>query len=198
MLERSIVIFFMLLFSLPILQTAVNNIAQQSMTAVSQEETKIEDKVKAIVNYNHLTCLATGIYYEAGGEAFIGQVAVARVIMNRVLHGFGSNPCNVVYQTTTLVNNDGDATKLCQFSWVCEGKTTPSENNPRYQRAKDIAKQVLAEDKWNDLLPDNTLFFHNLTVAPRWVYKRVTTIGNHVFYSKGPEKKSPSTVSQDK
>ena len=62
------------------------------------------------------------------------------------------------------------------------------------QLFETLTKQVLAEDKWNDLLPNNTLFFHNLTVAPRWVYKKVTTIGNHVFYSKGPEKNITSAT----
>jgi spore germination cell wall hydrolase CwlJ-like protein len=89
-----------------------------------------------------------------------------------------------------VTNDDGDKIKMCQFSWACEDKGPPSESNPRYRRALDIAHQVLAEDKWSDLLPNNTLFFHNLTVAPRWVYNKVTTIGNHVFYSRGREKNS--------
>lgn len=185
MLERSIVIFFMLWFSLPIFQTAVISLNDSAIVIAKQEEKKIEKSINA----NHLKCLATGIYYEASNESMMGQVAVARVIMNRVLHGFGSNPCKVVYQSTTVTNDEGDRVKMCQFSWACQDKGTPSESNPRYRKALDIAHQVLMEDKWSDLLPNNTLFFHNLTVAPRWVYTKVTTIGNHVFYSKGREKK---------
>ena len=189
MLEKSIVVFFMLWMSLPIFNSfIVTDITQSKPTVSIQEESILRE-----VNPSHLKCLATGIYHEAKGEVLLGQIAVARVIMNRVQHGFGSNPCKVVYQSTTVTNDEGDKVKRCQFSWACEDKGTPSENNPRYRKALDIAHQVLAEDKWNDVLPNNTLFFHNLTAAPGWVYKKVTTIGNHVFYSKGKEKATPNT-----
>lgn len=189
MLERCIVIFFMLLFTLPIFQSAFNAIHHQQLVNDAQEETR----TATAVNQSHLRCLATGIYYEAASETLIGQAAVARVIMNRVLHGFASNPCKVVYQTS---NKNGN--KSCQFSWVCEGKTTPNEDNPRYQNAMLIAKQVLVEDKWSDIIPNNTLFFHNKKISPGWVYKRVTTIGNHVFYAKGHEKKTNTYRRTDK
>lgn len=185
--KRSIVVIFSTLLLL-LSALTLNNISNP-VQQVAIEETIVLKKL----NTKYLECLATGIYYEAANEPFIGQIAVARVIMNRVLHGFASNPCKVVYQTTTT-NNDGDVTKSCQFSWVCEGKTTPSEDNPRYRRALEIAKSVLVEDKWNDILPNNTLFFHNMTVSPRWVYRKVTVIGNHVFYSKGKEKKILATA----
>ena len=182
MIERIIMSFFLLLLSLPIVYSV-----QQFMAATAIVE-QVETEIKNPVNLKHLKCLAAGLYYEANGEPLVGQIAVARVIMNRVLHGFAKDPCAVVYQSTTKVNEDGENVKLCQFSWVCDGKMMPSESNPRFVKAQSIAKQVLEEDKWSDLLPNNTLFFHNLTVSPRWAYKQVTTIGNHVFYSKGREK----------
>jgi spore germination cell wall hydrolase CwlJ-like protein len=194
MLERSIVIFFLAWFTLAIgFQAITGSIVT---TEPKPQEEQIAKPVNP-VNAKHLQCLATGIYYEAKGEALLGQIAVARVIMNRVQHGFGSNPCKVVYQTTVITNNEGDQVKRCQFSWVCDDRGIPSENNLSYRKALDIAHQVLAEDKWNDILPNNTLFFHNLTVAPGWVYKKVTTIGNHVFYSSGNEKNIPAQ-SKDK
>jgi spore germination cell wall hydrolase CwlJ-like protein len=194
MLERSIVIFFLSWF---ILATALQTITGRRV--IPEQSTPQEELVIAQpINAKHLKCLATGIYYEAKGESTIGQIAVARVIMNRVLHGFAGDPCSVVYQSVTRTTPDGDARRACQFSWVCDGKGTPSENNPSYRRALDIAHQVLAEDKWNDILPNNTLFFHNLTAAPGWVYKKVTTIGNHVFYSKGHEKKITTDEQPDK
>ena len=185
MLNKSdIVFFFLFLLSIVSMKIIIDTDKFYETPVVEEVPTKV---VKA-VNLKHLQCLATGIYYEARGEPFLGQVAVARVIMNRVLHGFAKDPCRVVYQTTTTRDEDDNPVKVCQFSWHCQGKTTPQENNPRYQQALSIAKQVLEEDKWNDILPNNVLFFHNLQVAPQWVYKRVTTIGNHVFYSKGRER----------
>jgi spore germination cell wall hydrolase CwlJ-like protein len=161
-----------------------------------QAATAIEETVAPVVkqvNQEQLKCLAANIYHEARGEPFMGQVAVARVVMNRVQHGFASTPCKVVYQATFVQNPDDpdDKTKICQFSWVCQGKTMPERMSARYKQAEEIATQVLAENKWADIIPNNVLFFHNLSVAPNWAYKKVTTIGNHIFYSRGKEKKLP-------
>lgn len=154
-----------------------------------QAQEVIPEPVKKVVSAKQIQCLATAIYYEASHEPFMGQVAVARVVVNRTLHGFGGSPCSVVYQTTTVKDSDGDiVSRLCQFSWVCEGFGVPNQNNVRYKRALEIAQQVLEQDKWNDFIPDNVLFFHSTRINPRWVYKKFTTIGNHVFYAKGRQK----------
>jgi len=139
-------------------------------------------------NHEYVKCLATNIYFEAGGEPFMGQVAVARVVMNRILHGFASDPCKVVYQKTVRYNREQERKIImCQFSWVCQGKLNPNRDSATYQQAKEIATLVLAQDKWSDDIPNNILFFHNHTVNPRWKYDRKMTIGNHVFYAHGPE-----------
>ena len=149
-------------------------------------------KVAKIVDPKQLTCLAKNIYFEAGSEPLLGQAAVARVVINRIKHGFGSNPCNVVYQSTTVhrENEEGEMQKVkfCQFSWVCEGKDTNNINNARYRQAKQVAYDVLAYDAYEDVIPKSTLFFHNLSVAPNWAYNNVKKIGNHIFYSKGKKK----------
>ena len=145
-------------------------------------------KVAKKVDPKQLACLAKNIFYEAGGEPVLGQAAVARVVLNRITHGFGSNPCNVIYQSTIVQqeNDDGDTekVKVCQFSWVCEGKSEPNKNSPRYQQATQIAYEVLAYDAYNDIVPSSTLFFHNLSVHPTWPYQQAKKIGNHIFYSK--------------
>ena len=74
--------------------------------------------------------------------------------------------------------------KLCQFSWVCEGKGEPNKNSPRYKQAEQIAYNVLAYDEYSEVVPKTALFFHNLSVDPLWPYKQVARIGNHIFYSK--------------
>lgn len=139
-------------------------------------------------NHEYVKCLATNIYFEAGGEPFMGQVAVARVVMNRILHGFASDPCKVVYQKTVRYNQEQERKIImCQFSWVCQGKLNPNRDSTTYQQAKEIATLVLTQDKWSDDIPNNILFFHNHTVNPRWNYDRKMTIGNHIFYAHGPE-----------
>lgn len=147
-------------------------------------DTKILNKI-AKIDLKQLGCLSTNIFYEAGGETLLGQAAVARVVMNRVRNGFAKTPCGVVYQYT--VNDDN--IKMCQFSWVCEGKSNPNKNSAQYKKAESIALAVLSQDAYSEVIPKTALFFHNLSVDPNWPYKQVAVIGNHIFYSKA--KKSP-------
>lgn len=141
-------------------------------------------------NAEYIRCMATNIYYEAGSEPFMGQVMVARVVMNRIQHGFAKNPCAVIYAQHDIPHPDDPNTtrRVCQFSWVCEGKDTPNRNES-YKQAEDIARRVLTQNEWHDIVPNDVLFFHNTNVNPRWAYERVATIGNHIFYSKTSVKK---------
>jgi len=158
-------------------------------------------KVAKAVDPKQLACMAKNIFYEANGEPINGQAAVARVVMNRIRHGFGSNPCNVIYQATFVEkeNSDGNMqkVKLCQFSWVCENKGEPNKNSPGYIKAKEIAYDVMAYNAYEDVVPKSTLFFHNLTVEPTWPYQQAKKIGNHIFYSKIKKKQKPKTNLQD-
>lgn len=131
-------------------------------------------KVDAI----QLKCLTNNIYFEAANQGLMGMAAVARVVMNRVTHGFASTPCKVVQQVIVV-----DDKKVCQFSWVCEGKSVPIRD-AKYRQAEQVAYDVLVNNRYSDVLPRTALFFHNTTVDPMWPYKKVATIGNHIFYSK--------------
>jgi spore germination cell wall hydrolase CwlJ-like protein len=159
----------------------------------TQEEPE-EVVVAKVVDPKQLACMAKNIFYEAGSESIIGQAAVAHVVMNRVAHGFAHTPCAVIYQAhivEKVVDDETTKVKLCQFSWVCEGKTEPNKNSQRYKLAQQVAYDVMANDAYNDVLPKSALFFHNLTVDPLWPYKQVAKIGNHIFYSK--HKKTTNT-----
>lgn len=164
---------------------------------VEQEIDEIQPKIAKLVDQKQLACLAKNIFYEAGNEPLMGQAAVARVVMNRISHGFGKNPCAVIYQAHTidkLVDDEIQKVKLCQFSWVCEDKVEPNKNSARYKQAEKVAYDVLAYDEYQDVVPKTTLFFHNLHVDPLWPYKQVAKIGNHIFYSK--QKKQAKTNAQ--
>jgi spore germination cell wall hydrolase CwlJ-like protein len=160
---------------------------------ISSKFVVVEEKVIPVVkkiNPEQLRCMANNIYFEAGGEPFMGKVAVARVVMNRIEHGFGTTPCKVINQYSSVKDSDGIAElkKICQFSWVCEGKGMPNKMSVAYRQSEEIARQVLSEDRWAELIPDNILFFHNNMVNPRWAYRKAFMIGNHIFYSKGNER----------
>lgn len=145
------------------------------------------------VDTKQLNCLAKNIFYEAGGESVQGQAAVARVVLNRVQYGFAKTPCAVIYQTTPVekTNDEGIAylSKLCQFSWVCEGKKEPNKNSQTYKQAQQVAYEVMVNDNYKDVVPKSTLFFHNIHVDPMWPYQQVKQIGNHIFYSKYKKQK---------
>ncbi len=174
----------MVVLCLSLLVTGSRNI---NLAKEQHAEIEKEKVVAKIVDPKQLNCMAKNIFYEAGGEPFNGQAAVARVVMNRIAYGFGNNPCAVIYQANMvdrIVDDEIQKVKLCQFSWVCENKGELNKNNPRYKQAERIAYEVLAYDAYTDVLPTTALFFHNLQVDPLWPYKQVAKIGNHIFYSK--------------
>jgi spore germination cell wall hydrolase CwlJ-like protein len=173
----------------PVLEIEVDSVTIVSSIKLPEIEEfeKVEDTIVTKLvniepNHNHVKCMATNIYHESAGEPFMGQVAVGRVVMNRVLHGFASDPCKVIYQSHKIMVEDKEKIR-CQFSWVCQGKSQPSNSNPGYIEAENIAKRILTENAWKDDIPDNILFFHNNTVNPRWKYRKEFSIGGHVFYS---------------
>jgi len=117
-----------------------------------------------------LLCLAKNIYYEARGEPMRGKIAVAQVTLNRVTHRtqFQSSICGVVYAKD-------------QFSWTNERHKEP--RGEAWREAKELAKAVVDGSVH---LPDfKALYFHNLTVKPRWrkTKELVARIGNHIFYA---------------
>jgi spore germination cell wall hydrolase CwlJ-like protein len=151
------------------------------------KEESIEQPVSKVIDPKQLACMTKNIFYEAGNESIMGQAAVARVVLNRINHGFAKTPCAVVYQSNMvekIVDDESVKVKQCQFSWVCEGKNEPNVNSQRYQQAQQVAYEVMANDAYSDVVPKSALFFHNLSVDPLWPYKQVAKIGNHIFYSK--------------
>jgi spore germination cell wall hydrolase CwlJ-like protein len=179
--------------------SAILIMANNEVIFEEEEQQQVVAAKPKPVDPKQLKCLATNIFYEAGSEPEKGKQAVARVVMNRVQHGFASNPCTVIYQVTTRlipIDNDPEVddeghkrVKLCQFSWVCESDRRPlNVNDPRYKQSERIAYNVLAYDSYKDVVPSTVLFFHNLWVNPMWPYRKVAQIGNHIFYEK-PKKK---------
>lgn len=122
-----------------------------------------------------LGCLARNVYFEAGGESDAGKDAVAHVTLNRVKDPrFPETACAVVHQVATLPNG----TKICQFSWYCDGKSDrivmiDKEGNEResvIRRYKLSAEAAVRAYYGTE--PDPTggaLYFyaHNL-VTPSW------------------------------
>lgn len=118
-----------------------------------------------------LSCVATAVYFEARGEPFDGQLAVAEVVMNRARSGrYPASYCGVVKQPW-------------QFSFVRAGQfprvDTSSESWSYAQAIARIASRRLAA-----ALPQDVLWYHADYVAPTWGRRlsRVEKIGAHIFY----------------
>jgi spore germination cell wall hydrolase CwlJ-like protein len=124
-----------------------------------------------------INCLAQNIYFEANSEPEAGKVAVAQVTVNRANHpNYPNTICKVVHQKSKVAN-----AVVCQFSWACSKKVNSKMNAADYLVAQQIAEQVLTDNRRNPVL-SSALFFHSVTVSPKWKLSRVATIGNHVFY----------------
>lgn len=116
-----------------------------------------------------MKCLAGAVYFESKGESLEGQLAVARVIINRARSGrFADSLCGVVYQPG-------------QFSFV-RGKGMPSirMGSESWRDAVAIA-QIAMDDSWNSKA-EGALYFHARRVSPGWGKRQLAAIDNHIFY----------------
>jgi spore germination cell wall hydrolase CwlJ-like protein len=122
-------------------------------------------------------CLATAIYFEARDEPYVGQVAVAQVVMNRVFSGvYPRDVCGVIYQ-------NADRHHGCQFSFACDGKHEVIKERAAWARAGRIARQTLDGELYVQAVGTAT-HYHASYVRPRWVREmhRLAREGTHLFY----------------
>jgi N-acetylmuramoyl-L-alanine amidase len=116
-------------------------------------------------------CLATAVYFEARGEAVEGQLAVARVVMNRAASGrYPGTWCDVVKQPA-------------QFSFVQHGQF-PQADTGSYAWRKAEAVAELAAANVVPSVGSDVLWYHADYVAPSWGHRlnMVEKIGAHIFY----------------
>ena len=152
----------------------------QSIKAVKQFQKDYGLKVDGIVGKNTLKALglssyggysssdvyllAKCIHAEARGEPYVGQVAVAAVILNRVKSPqFPNTISGVIYQPWA-------------FTAVHDGQINLEPNDTAYKAAKD------ALNGWDPSY--GCLYYYNPeTATSKWIWSRqtVVTIGKHVF-----------------
>ena len=118
-------------------------------------------------------CIATAVYHEARGESLEGQLAVARVIMNRAASGkYPSSWCGVVKQPWqfSFVNPRSGAfpyTDLQSASW---------------RKAVGVTRLAVANAV--PTLSTDVLWYHATYVSPSWGRRLnvAQKIGTHIFY----------------
>lgn len=116
-------------------------------------------------------CLATAVYFEARGESLEGQLAVARVVMNRASSGrYPPDWCAVVKQPA-------------QFSFVRHGEFPAADTNCQAWRKAEAIAQLAAANIVPSISSD-VLWYHADYVAPTWrrSLQEVQQIGAHIFY----------------
>jgi len=118
-----------------------------------------------------MMCLAQAVYFESRGEPLDGQLAVARVVINRAESNvFPDDYCSVV-------------TQRAQFSFVRGGQIPePNRGSGAWTRAKAIAR-IAHREMWDSAV-DDALYFHATSIRPRWAGRMTAraTINRHVFY----------------
>ena len=126
-------------------------------------------------------CLSRAIYHEARGEGVNGQWAVANVIINRAFSKrFPSTMCGVVYQ------NADQGRYRCQFTFACDGHPEVIRERQAWAKANQIAAAAYSEFQHGErpnVLPGSALYYHTTSVSTNWGFRRVATIGQHVFYA---------------
>lgn len=116
-------------------------------------------------------CIAVAVYHEARGESLEGQMAVAKVIMNRAASGkYPASWCGVVKQPW-------------QFSFVRHGQfPSVDEGSAAWRKALGVTRLAMANAVQS--VPTDCLWYHADYVAPSWGRNltRVEKIGAHIFY----------------
>lgn len=119
---------------------------------------------KVSVNAKEFTLLARTVYSEARGEPYVGQVAVAAVVMNRLKSPqFPNTVAGVIFQPYA-------------FTAVDDGQFWLEPNERAYAAAWDA---VRGWDPTNGAL----YYFNPSTATSKWIWSRHQTgkIGKHIF-----------------
>lgn len=165
-------------------QTAPASVAPGSSESVAREANWLQragwplyalvDKFSAGAPLtDEANCIAVAVYHEARGESLEGQMAVAKVIMNRAASGkYPTSWCGVVKQPW-------------QFSFV-NPRTgyMPSVDQASAAWRKALGVTRLAVANAVPSVSNDCLWYHADYVAPSWGRRltRVDKIGAHIFY----------------
>lgn len=143
---------------------------------------KRNEKQKAVaerrIRLAEENCLAKAVYFEARSESELGQLAVAKVVLNRVKDpNYPKTICGVVYQGSDRRNS-------CQFSFACDGIADEVKNRAAWDRSKLIAQKAIAGDQTIRIIGAATNY-HADYVRPAWAkeMRKLIKIGRHIFYT---------------
>lgn len=116
------------------------------------------------ISANDLRLMANAVYGEARGEPYVGQVAVAAVILNRTKNpSFPNTPAGVIFEPRA-------------FTAVADGQIWLTPNETAKKAVNDALKG------WDP--SDGALYYFNpATATSAWIWSRpqIKRIGKHIF-----------------
>ena len=122
-----------------------------------------------------LFCLSLILYHEARGEPRVGQLAVAEVVLNRVMDNrYTNSVCEVMKQAHNGV---------CHFSFWCDGLSDNPENKELWEEINSTTKQLFYNYPGLNLTQGAT-HYHHIEIYPIWAENltKIVRIENHIFY----------------
>lgn len=136
---------------------------------IPEAETELARGPLGEVSASDLECMAKVVDHEAANQPREGQIAVAHVMINRVLSArFPNSLCAVAYQPR-------------QFSYI--NTHSIREGSQRWQTALDVAREALSGVATDT--SRGALFFHARYIAPNSFFRtrtKVAALEDHIFY----------------
>ncbi len=121
-------------------------------------------------------CIAQAVYFEARSEPLVGQVAIAEVILNRIVDSrYPDTACDVVFQNQHLRNK-------CQFSFACDGMPDRPKNASAWEKSLKVVALVMKGERSG--VAKRATHYHASYVSPRWSahLNKLGQVGSHIFY----------------
>ncbi len=158
---------------------------------VNEMTATLEAERAAFINNPHADgqtpefCMAQNIFFEAGIDNLAGMSAVANTVLNRVdSNDYPDTVCGVIHQGKR--DAKGNMVRhQCQFSWYCDGKSDRIPESENWERAKEVAWDILNANGYRGLVEGAT-HYHATYVSPYWSnhadMTEVGQIGQHIFY----------------
>ena len=112
-----------------------------------------------------LDCLAEVVYFEGRSESFIGQLAIANVVLMRTTESI----CATVHDR-------------CQFSYWCDGKLEVMRDTKAKETSYTVARLALDGAIVGET--EGATHYHATYVNPMWAGELLYLhqIGKHLFY----------------
>lgn len=132
----------------------------------------------AVARADQKDIIEQAVYFEARNQSLDGQIAVGFVMLNRVEDYRFPNTIHEVITQGYKPNS-----RICQFSFFCDGKSDIPKNKKAYDRAR-VAVFIARCLKYVRHHHFPALFYKADYSNKKWGDGVVAKIGDHTFYER--------------